>query len=56
MKYKWGDRTWEFYKPKVNRKKQGLLFTGLLLTGLIPGPNFLGIFLMKFINPGWMYT
>ena len=55
MKYKWGNFQGETYNPKAKLPKQLILGSLLLSTGAIPGPNFLGIFLIKLIPFGWVY-
>ena len=58
-KYNWGDREFETYSPKVNRKRQGLLISVIGLTTLLPGPNVLGLGITKLIskvNPLYVYN
>ncbi len=55
MKYKWGNFYGETYKPKVNRKRQVGLLGMIGLTTLLPGPNILGLGLLKLIPFGWVY-
>lgn len=48
-KYTWGNRTWEFYNPKVNRKRQAFL-GGLVLADIILPMTFgIGIIATKLI-------
>ena len=57
-KYKWGETTFEFYKPKVNRKRQFLLGSLILGDIILPMTFGLGIFLSKLItkfNPLFLY-
>ena len=57
-KIQWGNRTWEFYKPKINRKRQGVIF-GLILGDIILPMTFgIGIAATKLItklNPLFLY-
>lgn len=55
---KWGDKTWEFYKPQYDRKKQLGLGIFIVATGLIPGPNFIGAVATKIllkVNPLFLF-
>ena len=57
-KYTWGNRSWEFYRPKLNRKRQFGILGIILATGLLPGPNFVGALITKVIlklNPLFLY-
>ena len=48
----------KLYKPKRNKKKLGLLGSVVVLLGFIPGPNVLGIGIVKAVNkfsPIWIY-
>lgn len=48
----------KLYKPKLNKKKIGLLGSIVFLLGLLPAPNILGIGLIKVItkySPLWIY-
>jgi hypothetical protein len=48
----------KLYDPKMNKKRLGLIGGFLLLTGSIPGPNFIGVGLLKVItklDPLWFY-
>jgi len=58
MKYKWGDRSWEFYKPKVNRKRQIILVLSFLPFFFTIGTNwiyFVGLKLLLKLNPLFLY-
>ena len=56
-KFIWGGRTFEYYKPKKNKVKVGLVggFAGLCL--ITPCTNWALIPMFKLLgnNPGWLY-
>ena len=58
-KYKWGNRSYEFYTPKVNRKRQAIL-GGLVLGDIILPMTFgAGIIITKLIlkvKPLFLYN
>lgn len=56
--YKWGLETYTFYKPRANKWKQVPLISFIIATGFLPGPNFIGLPVLKLIqklNPFWVY-
>ena len=58
MKYTWGNRTYEFYKPKVNRKRQLGLFGLIAADVILPmtfGLGFAGAKLIMKLNPLYLY-
>lgn len=56
--YKWGNRQWTFYNPKINRKRQSLLGSLILGDLILPMTFGAGIFISKAIlkiNPMFLY-
>lgn len=59
MIVKWGNRTWETYKPKVNRKRQAVLGSLVLGDIILPMTFGAGIILTKLIlkaRPLFLYN
>lgn len=57
-KIKWGDRTWEFYQPKMNRKRQSVLLSLCFADIILPMTFGVGIAVTKLItklNPLFLY-
>lgn len=58
MRIKWGNRQWETYKPKVNRKKQTILLLSFIPFFFTVGTNwmyFAGLKILSKVNPLWVY-
>jgi len=56
--FKWGESKWEFYKPKVNRRRQAILGSLILGDIILPLTFGLGIVMAKMItklNPLFLY-
>jgi len=58
MKYTWGNFEGETYKPKINRKRQGILACLVLGDIILPMTFGIGIIITKIItkyNPLFLY-
>jgi len=56
IKYQWGDKTWEVYKPQRNKKKLGLVGAAVLAIAIIPFTGWMLPFMGKFLSKSlWLY-